>query len=181
MTGQPRVRALLAALVVGLALAVSATSVWAHPRAVAPAAVVEATPPAASVALPAPVALPTPPVPTPVTSPMDPLAPTAAVAVALAVALTARRRVLVTALAFVLVVLAVETGVHSVHHLADRQGAAECVVAMASANVHGTAASPPAAYAPWIPGPVGPVVAPAPERPGARPLRPDEGRAPPAA
>jgi hypothetical protein len=180
MTGRPRVRASLAALVVSLALAASATPAWAHPRAVVPAAAVETGSPATPVALPA-AAPPAPVVPAPVWPQPGPLAPAAVLAIALGLALTARRRALVTALALVLVVLAVETGVHSVHHLTDQRGAADCVVAMASANVHGTAASPPAVYAPWIPGPVGAVVAPAAERPGARPLRPDEGRAPPAA
>jgi hypothetical protein len=112
---------------------------------------------------------------------MDPLAPTVALAVALGGALIARRRGLVGALALGLVVLAVETGVHSVHHLADQQAAAECTVALASGNVHGTAEAPPATHAMWICVRVGVVVALALERPGARPLRPDEGRAPPAA
>jgi hypothetical protein len=112
---------------------------------------------------------------------MDPLAPTLALAVALGGALIARRRGLVGALALGLVVLAVETGVHSVHHLADQQAAAECTVALASANVHGTAEGPPATHAMWISVPVGVIVALALERPGARPLRPDEGRAPPTA
>ena len=142
-------------------LAASATSVSAHPRAVAPVDAVEV-------------------VPAPATPPPHPLVPTVALAVTLGMALTARRRVLVAVLALVLLVLAVETGVHAVHHLTDQRGAADCVVAMASANVQGTAASPPPACALWIPDPVGTVVAPAPERPGARPLRPDEGRAPPA-
>lgn len=180
MTGQPRVRALLAALVVTLALVASATPVWAHPRAVAPAAV-ETVPPVAPVALPVPAAPRAPAVPAPAATPMGPLAPIAAMAIALAVAPTVRRRALVAALALVLVVLAVETGVHSVHHLADQRGAAECVVAMASANVQGTAASSPPAHALWMPRPIGAIVLPAPERLGARPLRPDEGRAPPAA
>ncbi len=181
MTGRPRVRALLVALAIGLALAASATPVWAHPRAVAPAAAVGTAPPAAPVTLPAPAAPPAPAGPAPAAQPMGPLAPFAALAIALGVALAAPRRTLVAALALVLVVLGVETGVHSVHHLADQRGAAECVVAIASANVHGTAASPPATQALWAPSPVGSIVAPAPERPGARPLRPDEGRAPPAA
>ncbi len=182
MTRQPRVRTLLAALVMSLALAASATSAWAHPRVVSPSGVVDEIPTAAPVPVPAAAAPPAPvapPDPTP--GPTDPLAPAMALAVVLGVALTARRRVLVTTLALVLVVLAVETGVHSVHHLADQQGASECVVALASAHVHGTAEPLPAAHAMWIPVPVGAVVAPAPERPGARPLRPDEGRAPPAA
>ena len=178
MTGQARASALLAALVI--VLAASGTSVSAHPRAVAPVDAVEVVPAAAPVA-PVPAAPPAAAVPAPATPPPHPLVPTVALAVALGMALTARRRVLVAVLALVLLVLAVETGVHSVHHLTDQRGAAHCVVAMASANVQGTAASPPAAYALWTPDPVGTVVALAPERPGARPLRPDEGRAPPAA
>jgi hypothetical protein len=130
---------------------------------------------------PAPIPAAAPARPAPAPQPTDPLPPTLALAVSLGIALTARRRALVAGLALGLGVLAVETGVHSVHHLADRQAAAECVVAVASANIHGTADSPPATRAVWIPVPVGAVVAPAPERPGARPLRPDEGRAPPTA
>jgi len=175
MTGQPRAYALLAALVIGLALVGSATSTWAHPPAVAS---VDAVDPVsvAGAALPAPMAAPTPAIPT-----AAPLAPMVLLTAALGVALTARRRALATALALVTIVLAAETGVHSVHHLTDQQAATECVVALASANVHGTAGSPSAADAVRVAVPIGAVVAPAPQRPGARPSRPDEGRAPPAA
>jgi hypothetical protein len=110
---------------------------------------------------------------------MAPLAPAIAVGLGLAAVVLLRRRACVAGLALVLVVLALETGVHSVHHLADRQGAAECVVALATAQMHGTAEAPPADHGSWITGPVGAVQAPAPGRPGTRPLRPDEGRAPP--
>jgi len=177
MTRQPRVRPLLAALVTSLALAASSTSAWAHPRVVSPPLVQDAIP------LAVPATVPAPDLPAAATpGPTAPLAPALTLAVVLGLALAARRqRVLVTTLALVLVVLAVETGVHSVHHLADQQGASDCVVALASAHVHGAAEPPLAAHALWIAVPVGAVVAPAPERPGARPPRPDEGRAPPAA
>ena len=56
----------------------------------------------------------------------------------------------------------------------------ECTVATAIAQVHGTTEQVPA-HDLWLPTPVGEVLAPETDRPGARPLRPDEGRAPPAA
>ena len=72
-------------------LAASATSVSAHPRAVAPVDAVEV-------------------VPAPATPPPHLLVPTVALAVTLGMALTARRRVLVAVLALVLLVLAVGPG-----------------------------------------------------------------------
>ena len=92
------------------------------------------------------------------------------------VTLLAPRRVLV----LVLAVIAVEEGVHSVHHLADQRAASHCAVAAASAHVQG-AAEPLAVPEVWIPTPIATVVASEPDRPGSRPLRPDEGRAPPTA
>ena len=96
------------------------------------------------------------------------------------VTLVAPRRVLIVALVLVLAVIAVEEGVHSVHHLADQRAASHCAVAAASAHVQG-AAEPLAVPAVWIPTPIATVVASEPDRPGSRPLRPDEGRAPPSA
>jgi hypothetical protein len=119
--------------------------------------------------------------PAPVLPGLAPLAPALALGLALAALALLRRHACVAGLALVLVVLALETGVHSVHHLADQQGAAECVVALATAQVHGTVEAPPEDHGSWITVAVGAVPMPAPERPGARPLRPDEGRAPPAA
>jgi hypothetical protein len=174
MTGQPRrlvVLALLLSTLVGLGLAASATTAWAHSR---PAPL----PPVADEIAPAPPAAPVPD-PAPAPPGKAPLAPAIAVGLGLAAVALLRRRACVAGLALVLVVLALETGVHSVHHLADRQGAAECVVALATAQMHGTAEAPPADHGSWITGPVGAVLAPAPDRLGTRPLRPDEGRAPP--
>jgi hypothetical protein len=98
----------------------------------------------------------------------------------LGLGIVAPRRALVLALALVLGVLAVETGVHSVHHLADRQAAAECAVAWATAHVPG-ATQPTAPDATWVPTPLGAVPLPTVDRPGSRSSRPDEGRAPPVA
>ena len=172
MTLQARRTVILAVVMaVGLGLAVSATPAGAHSRPAPP-------PPAADVVtsdpLVGPGAAPVPALPA-----AAPLAPALALGAGLAMALVLRRRAVVTALALVLVVLAVETGVHSVHHLADQEGGAECVVALATAQVHGTAEPPPADHHLWIAVPGGTVGLSPPERPGARPLRPDEGRAPP--
>jgi hypothetical protein len=174
MTRQPRrlvVLALLLSTLVGLGLAASATTAWAHSRPGPLPPVADEIAPASPAA---PVADPAPPPPG-----MVPLAPAIAVGLGLAAVVLLRRRACVAGLALVLVVLALETGVHSVHHLADRQGAAECVVALATAQMHGTAEAPPADHGSWLTGPVGAVQASAPDRPGTRPLRPDEGRAPP--
>jgi hypothetical protein len=96
------------------------------------------------------------------------------------VTLVAPRRVLIEALVLVLAVIAVEEGVHSVHHLADQRAASHCAVAAASAHVQGAAEPVPVPVV-WTPTPIATVVASDPDRPGSRPLRPDEGRAPPSA
>lgn len=175
MTRRTRALTVLTVLVVAaVALAASPSSVWAHPRLIE---AVDLTPaPALPVTAPEPL-------PGPISSgtTVSPLILAGLLIVGLGLTLAARRRAIVVALALVLIVLAVETGVHSVHHLTDQKGGAECVVALASAHVHATAEPPAAVHDPWAGGPVDTVVAPAPERPGARPLRPDEGRAPPAA
>ncbi len=175
MTRRTRVLTVLTALVVAaVALAASPASVWAHPRLIEAVALAPA--PTLPVAAPEPL-------PGPISggTTASPLILAGLLIGGLGLALAARRRALVVALALVLIILAVETGVHSVHHLTDQKGGAECVVALASAHVHATAEPPAAVHDPWTGGPVDTVVAPAPERPGARPLRPDEGRAPPAA
>jgi hypothetical protein len=159
-------------MAVGLGLATPVTTAWAHPRVVSPAPVADDVAAAAPLTVPpAAAALPTPP----------PVAPAIALALALAVAFLLRGRAVVAAVACALVVLAVETGVHSVHHLADRPDAGDCVVALTTAQVHGIAETAPADHGPWLALPLGAVPTPTPERPGARPLRPDEGRAPPSA
>ena len=130
-----------------------------------------------------------PPASTAVVTPVVPVAePPAAATIWLALVLTivlglavaTPRRTLVVALTLVLVVLALEAGVHSVHHLSDRQAAAQCAVASAATHVQG-AEQPVAPDGAWIATPLGTVTAPDLDRPGSRPLRPDEGRAPPAA
>jgi hypothetical protein len=173
-----RLPAVLASLVVlGLLFAGGATPAWAHPRQAQPVAVVQPV----AVEQPGPAAIPGAPLVAAAPA-LNTVPAWAALGLllALALALSAPRRTLVGALALVLVVLAAETGVHSVHHLADPQAAAECVVAVASAQVHGTAQAI-AVYDLHVFTPVAAVLAPEPDRPGARLLRPDEGRAPPAA
>jgi hypothetical protein len=98
----------------------------------------------------------------------------------LGVAVAVPRRALVVTLALVLVVFVLETGVHSVHHLSDRQAASQCVVASASTHVQGTE-QPDAPDGVSVATPIGAMPTPDFDRPGSRPLRPDEGRAPPAA
>jgi hypothetical protein len=148
------------------------TAAWAHPRPVTPTTDEEATPAPVSVPVAAPAAAPSAP---------TPLVPGLVLGVTVAAVLASRRRGLVGVLALALFALAVETGVHSVHHLADRQAAAECVVALATAQVHGTVEPPPHVHDLRLDVPLGSVPVASPERPGSRPSRPDEGRAPPAA
>ncbi len=163
-----RVFAVLTTLVV---CAGGATSAWAHARPAEPVAVEQ----------PELVAIPIAPLVATAPSPESvPAWFALGLVLALALALISPRRTLVGALALVLVALAAETGVHSVHHLADQKAAAECVVAVASTQVHGTA-QPTAIDDLHVFTPVGPVLAPEPDRPGARPLSPEQGRAPPAA
>ena len=167
-----RVRALIALTVlalVGLALAGSVAPASAHTR---PVPLVEEPPPSvAAVAVTA--------------TPVEPPAPATiwlalVLTVLLGVAVVVPRRALVVTLALVLVVLAIETGVHSVHHLSDRQAASQCAVASASTHVPG-AEQPVAPDGAWIATPIGALTTPDFDRSGSRTLRPDEGRAPPAA
>ena len=183
-----RLLVLLMVLVATSALLGSATTALAHVRSapVTPAVAQEPAPAIASsvTASPAPdiassvVAIRVNPIPT-----QSATAPAWAVlilALLVGVTLLAPRRVLIVALVLVLAVIAVEEGVHSVHHLADQRAASHCAVAAASAHVQG-AAEPLAVPAVWVPTPIGTVVASEPDQPGSRPLRPDEGRAPPSA
>jgi hypothetical protein len=171
--------------VAALLLAVSAPAAWAHPRL--PAVTLDDVPEATAPVVAAPGAAVVPSAGAPVmkvapvvTAPGVSVWPLLAVVSVLALGLLAPRRVLATALILVFAVLAVETGVHSVHHLSDQQAASQCVVAVAAANVQGMA-EPIATAAPEVLTRVGTVVVSEFERPGARPLRPDEGRAPPSA
>ena len=93
-------------------------------------------------------------------------------------AIGAPRRALYVALVLVIATFAVEAGVHSVHHLADRQATMHCALSLASAHVQGASAEP--SVTPWVPIAVATVTIVDAVRPGASPLRPDEGRAPPA-
>jgi hypothetical protein len=168
-----RTRVSPAALAVIALLAGAAGPVWAHPGTPLPVEVETAAVTAAATALdPPPVALP----------------PAAAVfhwlvmglALLFGATLAAPRRTLVVILVLVLGLVTVESSVHSVHHLGDQQGAATCVIATATAQVPGAAEGDPT-YDVQALAPLGAVLASTLDRPGSRPLRPDEGRAPPAA
>jgi len=183
-----RLLVLLMVLVATSALLGSATTALAHVRSV------PATPPVAQESAPAVTssvtASPAPDIapggatirsgPILAQSSTAPLWAALLLALLAGVTLLAPRRVLIVALVLVLAVIAVEEGVHSVHHLADQRAASHCAVAAASAHVQG-AAEPIAVPEVWIPTPIATVVASEPDRPGSRPLRPDEGRAPPSA
>jgi hypothetical protein len=157
-----RVRLTLAVLL-AVTLLAGATAAWAHP--VAEVVTVQAEPPAA-------------PVETPATT--MPLALVVGLVLAVAGVAAAPRRALALALVLVLGLLALELGIHSVHHLGDRQAASQCDVASASTHVHGATPQAPTC-APWVPTLLGAVLAPEAGQPGGRLIRPDEGRAPPAA
>jgi hypothetical protein len=183
-----RLLVLLMVLVATSALLGSATAAVAHVRsAPAAAAVAQEPAPAASPSVP-PSAAPgvvsggavARVVPIPTQSSPAPVWAALILALLLPATLIAPRRVLVVALVLILAVIAVEEGVHSVHHLADQRAASHCAVAAASAHVQGTA-EPLAVPAVWVPTPIGTVVVSEPDQPGSRPLRPDEGRAPPSA
>jgi hypothetical protein len=115
---------------------------------------------------------------TPASRPLWPLTVGLALA-GLTLAIVAPRRTLRVALVVLLAVFTVEIGVHSVHHLADRHAATHCAVSLASAHVQG-ASIESSASASWVPMSIGTVAIAEAVRPGASPLRPDEGRAPPA-
>jgi hypothetical protein len=115
---------------------------------------------------------------TPAPRPLWPLAAGLALA-GLGLAIAAPRRALGVTLVVVLAAFAIETGVHSVHHMADQKAATQCVVSAASAHVQGASIEAPTC-ATWVPSPVGTVAVAEAVRPGASPVRPDEGRAPPA-
>ena len=163
---------LLVALVLVLAAGLVALGepAWAHVRRVEAPAVTTvepvAIPPATTqivAASPAPPSL----------WPLLALVPLGALAVA------APRRALGLALIALLSIFAAESAVHSVHHLADQQAAAQCVVSVASAHLHGATPDAPddGISEPAV---VGAVSIAKLDRPGARFIRPDEGRAPPA-
>lgn len=167
-----RARTLIALSVlalVGLALVGSASVASAHTR---PMPLVE-QPPAAIEAVVVAATLVEPPAPATIWLAL-------VLTVFLGVAVAAPRRALVVTLALVLLVLALETGVHSVHHLSDLQAASQCAAASASTHVQGTE-QPVAPDGVWVATPICAVTTPDFDRPGSRPLRPDEGRAPPAA
>jgi hypothetical protein len=166
-----RLRLTLAA-VLAIALLAGSTGAWAHP-VVEVVTAVEAEPPPAA-APPALIA----PVETPATT--MPGALVLSLALVVAGVAAAPRRALALALVLVLGVLALELGIHSVHHLGDRQAASQCDVASASTHVHGATPQAPTC-GPWVPTILGAVLAPESGQPGARITRPDEGRAPPAA
>lgn len=105
--------------------------------------------------------------------------PLLAMAVALA-AFGARRprRALALTLIVLAAVFAFESGVHSVHHLADRDGGQQCAVAAASQHVAGTETD--AVVADAIPAESSLLAASGTPLARARFTGPDQGRAPPA-
>ena len=161
---------LAAALVAITLLAASATAVWAHPVVEAPTVEIEALTGGAQLVPAAPAETPSP----------VPVSLVLGAVLALGGAVAAPRRVLALALVLILSLLALELGIHSVHHLGDRQAASQCDVASASTHVHGATPQAPTC-SPWVPTLLGAVLTPESGRPGARLIRPDEGRAPPAA
>ena len=190
MAGHPRrLLALLVVLVATGFLLGPATTALAHVRpvpAAAPASVPQQPAPAATpqvAPVETPVAAPDATVRVaskPTSAPTAPLWAALVLAVLLGAAAVVPRRVLIVAVALLLLVAGFEASVHSVHHLADQRAAATCAVAAASAHVHG-ATDLLAVPEMWVPTPIGAIVASEPDRPGARTLRPDEGRAPPSA
>jgi hypothetical protein len=179
MNGQLPARVILWVLAVGLIVAV-ATPAWAHLPAAIPADGATAQPAAPAVEVLVAAA-----------SAGDaggassrdrlPLETGLVLAIALAAGVAVRRRGLVAGLGLLVAVLAVESSVHSVHHVGDAEAAADCVVAVVSAQVSGTLAEPFAVDDPCLAIPTGTVQAVATVHPDARPRRPDAGRAPPAA
>lgn len=94
------------------------------------------------------------------------------------VALARRRRAVVLACTVLLLLVAFEAGVHSVHHLADHLGA-QCVVASASAHTGAVAVDAVAIEAPVTLATA--IVVARTEAPILRTVPPDLGRAPPSA
>jgi hypothetical protein len=94
------------------------------------------------------------------------------------VLLRRRRRLAVGALAFLLLVFAADSAIHSVHHLTDPRGAADCRVLSVAQHLQGNTAGPTAVlHAPSATGPL--VTAQAESFRGDVPLRLELGRAPP--
>jgi hypothetical protein len=109
---------------------------------------------------------------------MDGLGPLVAGIAAALTLIGRRRRAVAVACMALLLLVAFESAVHSVHHLADQPGG-HCVIASASAHASGIAVDTVALGRPaetlTVVG-VAPIVFPA-----ARPAAPDLGRAPPVA
>lgn len=90
-----------------------------------------------------------------------------------------RRRVLAFALVLLLVTFAFEVGLHSVHHGADPHQIADCAAAAASAHLSATPVACLVAGEVTLPA-VATTTEIDPSRSPLSPLRPDQGRAPPA-
>jgi hypothetical protein len=104
---------------------------------------------------------------------------TLAAALALAIVAIARRRGAVAIASVTLLVLvAFEAGIHSVHHLADQRDA-QCVMASAAAQTAGVIVDTAAFERPAVA--TTPVIAAPRASAPLRPAPPDRGRAPPAA
>ncbi len=117
-----------------------------------------------------------------IAGPSTSLAPWLAIVAGLALAgAIARRwpRVVTLALIPMLTVFVAESTIHSVHHIDDPRGAAQCQVLSVAQHVHGDA--PAAEITADAPADVGPLLVMLADPLLAAPaLRPDQGRAPPA-
>ena len=172
-----RLRLTLAALL-AIALLAGSTGAWAHP-VVVEVVTVEAEPSTAA----EPTTAAAPPV---LVAPVDTRATTMPVALVLSLALAvaggaaAPRRALALTLVLVLSVLALEPGIHSVHHLGDLQAASQCE----SPRSRRTCTAPLPQAPPrgrGCPRPSAPCLASEFGQPRRPSIRPDEGRAPPTA
>ena len=109
---------------------------------------------------------------------MDGLAPLLAAVAAGLLLIARRRRAVAVVCTALLLVLAFEAGVHSVHHLAD-QPDSQCVIASASSHTGAVAVAPVAFDRPMES--VAPLALASTTSPTARSDAPDLGRAPPIA
>jgi hypothetical protein len=132
-----------AILVAAIAVAAGSAPAWAHPVR-SPERSAQETP-VATADIVSDERQPVSPDPG---APTDESAPPVGVALAfiaiaaLLVVVGRRRRLMTLGLALVTLVLAFETGVHSVHHLGSPQDASQCAVAVATTHVQGTVGEP---------------------------------------
>lgn len=147
MTRWPRLgAAVVAAGLVAVAAPAPAHSPAAQAPAAHPAAVTYRTVDRDAIDDPAALPAEGPRAAVPQADVTEPAVPAAIAILALLLGTMAARRprLCVPAIAaLALVILAFETGVHSVHHLGDERGAAECSVASATTHLAGATDAPP--------------------------------------